>query len=816
MAQAPRLAAGSIFARDYKVVGLLAEGGMGAVYRAEQLSTRKLRALKLIDSRLAADPKGRQRFVREATVGASIDSVHVVEVIGAGIEDDTGYPWLAMEMLDGADLGAVLKHQGPLSPGQLRELMEQMCHGLAAAHRSGVVHRDLKPANVFVARSRRAGVPFTVKILDFGIAKIVQESGSVTTETDTVGSPLWMAPEQLNAQRPTASTDVWALGLLAFWAMSGKHYWWAAHSDASTVQALFVEQLFKTLDPPSQRARELGAPGPIVEGFDAWFARCTSREPAQRFADAAAAWEALAPLLSPDPAAAARLLPDVPLEPSINEPSTQGNAGTTLATRVTNWDASAVVSGADIAAARTKIDANGPTQTSPARLGAELSRGPVDTPSAPPPEPRRVPFGAVMASVAVVVAGVLGLGYALWQAQGSDRPEARPRLLAGGDDDGATGSNDAPAGTTGASASGDTPATAGTGSATKFGLSSLDPTPLDPADPMLELVIPARNQPDNEPHSMQFLGWSPEGHRFVIRADYQQDRRGEPNRLTLVQVHDALSGTMIDAYLVSRDAGPGISSYQSLSKLAKTARPYDQWPARRDALKLEKGRHAAVSPGGGQLRLSANVTTPGIKASFPASSRGLAFKLLGFSAPEQAGLKTRCPRVTLTYARDGQDFVMAEPRPSFSYGQVAARREPEGPDVAVTGRIMAYWSPDGARILLHVVAEGPSGGPPLSYHRWIIRGAGPQIRLIEAGAGQARVREVAVRLGQAGLPVASASLRQPPVGTSSLEYHGRREGAQAVANRVDRALVLPSTLTPQAGSGRNWPEVVLVLGQDML
>jgi serine/threonine protein kinase len=240
MAVAPRLVPGSIFARDYQVVDLLAEGGMGAVYRAEQVSTHKQRALKLISARLAIDPKGLQRFVREATIGASIDSEHVVEVIGAGIDEESGRPWLAMELLDGADLGAVVKHQGPLTPGQLRELVGQLCHGLAAAHRAGVVHRDLKPANVFIARSRRAGVSFTVKILDFGIAKVVQESGSGGSDTDTVGSPLWMAPEQLNAQRPTPATDVWALGLLAFWALTGKHYWVSAHAEASTVQALFV------------------------------------------------------------------------------------------------------------------------------------------------------------------------------------------------------------------------------------------------------------------------------------------------------------------------------------------------------------------------------------------------------------------------------------------------------------------------------------------------------------------------------------------------------------------------------------------------
>ncbi|MEM6997207.1 MAG: protein kinase, partial [Myxococcota bacterium] len=140
------LETGTVFAGDFRVLGVIAEGGMGTVYEVEQVSTHKRRALKLVRPFLVAGGKERQRFVREATVGASIDSAHVVEVIAAGIEGEV-QPWLAMELLVGGDLGAVVSYAGPLSVEQLRETLRQLCHGLGAAHRAGVVHRDLKPAN---------------------------------------------------------------------------------------------------------------------------------------------------------------------------------------------------------------------------------------------------------------------------------------------------------------------------------------------------------------------------------------------------------------------------------------------------------------------------------------------------------------------------------------------------------------------------------------------------------------------------------------------------------------------------------------------
>jgi serine/threonine protein kinase len=284
-----RLSPGTVFAGDFRVLRPLKEGGMGAVYVAEQLSTGKERALKIMQVGLASDARFRERFVQEARVGSKVDSEHVVEVVGAGVDVDTGLPWLAMELLRGEELGDYVTRRGRLGVVELAEVLEQLGHALGAAHRAGIVHRDLKPENVFLAAPRRSGVRFTAKILDFGIAKIVDDATSVSA-TQTIGSPLWMAPEQAQRGQPISpATDVWALGLIAFHALTGRSYWKSAHASGSTPIQVVTEMMFEPMVPASQRAAELGAQGVIPPGFDAWLARALERDPKRRFADADAA-----------------------------------------------------------------------------------------------------------------------------------------------------------------------------------------------------------------------------------------------------------------------------------------------------------------------------------------------------------------------------------------------------------------------------------------------------------------------------------------------------------------------------------------------
>jgi serine/threonine protein kinase len=799
MAVTPRLAPGTVFARDYQVVDLLAEGGMGAVYRAEQLSTRKLRALKLVSTRLASDPKGRQRFVREATIGASIDSEHVVEVIGAGIDDESDRPWLAMELLDGADLGALLRHQGPLSPGQLHEVMGQLCHGLAAAHRAGVVHRDLKPANVFIARSRRAGVPFTVKILDFGIAKVVQESGSGSSDTDTVGSPLWMAPEQLNAQRPTPATDVWALGLLAFWALTGKHYWVSAHAEASTVQALFVEQLFKPFDPPSRRAAELGAAVAMPAGFDEWFLACMQREPSRRYDGAQVAGEALQALLPAEPEAAAQLLPHVSLPPSVSATERRPGLGSEVTLTAGNgWEASAVVPAAALAAARSGHEGD-ETHTDTTGLGADLSHAPLSGASSSRARGRGVSPVAVALSVAALVGVLLGGGLMAWRQWGAAADDASTRELAVAEHETSTATTGGPA-ETGAGPGEDT--------------SSSPPTKDVVADPKQERVIPLRTQLDGEAvHDVRFLGWSTAGHRFALEVEYRAQRKDQLTRLVLVQVHDAITGVMVESFVAERDASGSLP--RTLGRAADEAKPRGQWAARREALRLHKGSPARASKGGEtRLRITAAEAPPGTRTSFPPSDLGAAFRWAIDPAIAQASTSRHAPDVTISLERGEAVWTLLKYEPRSTTHQLLARWAPGSDEPALAGRVLAYWSPDGERVVLVIEVDArPAGDPPLLERHWALRAVGPQIRLVEAGAGQPRLRELAASLAAAGLPVANAELRAPEAAESKLLYAQDREGAAALAERVRAALPLPLAAEAarlKRGSG----DVLVMLGYD--
>ncbi|MDC0677998.1 serine/threonine-protein kinase [Sorangium atrum] len=296
-------AVGMLFG-EFRIVRPLSAGGMGAVYIAEQASTGKLRALKLMHPQLCADARLRERFEQEARVGALVESDHVVQVIGAGVDAASGVPWLAMELLEGEDLSQRMRRSGLLPAQDVHEIFRQLCHALGAAHRAGVVHRDMKPQNVFLAKTQSATARWSVKVLDFGIAKIAAEASTMATAS--LGTPLWMAPEQTDARgQISPATDVWALGLIAFALLTGRMYWRAANDPMGTAMPVLLREiLFEPIDPASVRATALGRAGCIVHPFDAWFARCVAREPSQRFQTAQEAFDALGPALFVDPRSA--------------------------------------------------------------------------------------------------------------------------------------------------------------------------------------------------------------------------------------------------------------------------------------------------------------------------------------------------------------------------------------------------------------------------------------------------------------------------------------------------------------------------------
>ncbi len=286
---------GTVVAGDFRVVRALKEGGMGAVYVAEQMSTGARRALKLLHPQYVQDDAMRRRFEQEARAAARIESDYVVEVIGAGVDAPTGMPWIAMELLDGEDLGDHVARVGKLGAAETLDVMRMLCHAVAAAHDAGIVHRDLKPENVFLARSRRPGEAFTLKVLDFGIARTAD---ALSTGTAALGTPLWMAPEQTTrGPKILPPTDVWAIGLIAFYLLTGSWYWRTAHGEEASITAFLRELTLDPIDPASVRAADLGL-GSLPDGFDGWFDRCVRREPSERFENARAAFAALEPVLA--------------------------------------------------------------------------------------------------------------------------------------------------------------------------------------------------------------------------------------------------------------------------------------------------------------------------------------------------------------------------------------------------------------------------------------------------------------------------------------------------------------------------------------
>jgi eukaryotic-like serine/threonine-protein kinase len=287
------LVPGSLFARDFRVVRRLGEGGMGRVYVVEQLSTGAQRALKLMHPVLVRDERFVRRFEQEAKVGARIQSDHIVQVVAAGVDEETRMPWLAMELLEGERLSELLELRCTLSVIETQEVVAQLCHGLGAAHVMGIVHRDLKPENIFLARARREGIPFTVKLLDFGIAKIIADELG-TSHNEALGSVLWMAPEQtLPTSEVSPAADVWSLGLLTFRMLAGVPFWKAATVEPTSSAMVLREVVLDSIVPASVRAAELGVAESIPPGFDAWFDQCVHRDPWKRFADANAAKAAL-------------------------------------------------------------------------------------------------------------------------------------------------------------------------------------------------------------------------------------------------------------------------------------------------------------------------------------------------------------------------------------------------------------------------------------------------------------------------------------------------------------------------------------------
>ena len=291
---------GEVFAGRFEIVRSIGYGGNGEVYEVVDQRFDAPRALKVLVSHRQADEKSHERFKRESKAAASIRSDHVVRIYEYGVDgDDT--PWLCMELLEGNDLETQVTKHGPLPVEEARRLVVELGHALGAAHEKGVLHLDLKPANLFLARPQKPDAGRELKVLDFGLAHTIKAGGTHLQMTTQAGTPAWMPPEQHNPRAEMRKTaDVWPLGLIAFWMLTGKQFWLtlASPETADNVMALMIEMAKGAVGAASERATELGVGGRLPDGFDAWFARCVELDASKRWQDGAEATKGLEALLA--------------------------------------------------------------------------------------------------------------------------------------------------------------------------------------------------------------------------------------------------------------------------------------------------------------------------------------------------------------------------------------------------------------------------------------------------------------------------------------------------------------------------------------
>lgn len=247
----------------YRIDGVLGRGGMGVVYRAEHVHLGRRVALKLLAPGLAVDRNFRERFVRESRLAASLDHPNVVTVFDAGEADNLLY--IAMQYVDGTDLGARLREEDRVTPAEAVAVAEQVGSALDAAHAAGLVHRDVKPANILL----QGGHWF---LTDFGLTKRLASSTGLTIQSDIVGTPDYLAPEQIEGATVGGRVDQYALGCVLFHCLAGTAPF-ERDSDIAILQAHLHE------NPP-----EIHQVRPdLSPGIDDVLHRAMAKDPGERY-----------------------------------------------------------------------------------------------------------------------------------------------------------------------------------------------------------------------------------------------------------------------------------------------------------------------------------------------------------------------------------------------------------------------------------------------------------------------------------------------------------------------------------------------------
>jgi hypothetical protein len=282
-----RFASGQMLAQRYRVVALAGRGGMGEVYRADDLRLGQVVAIKFLPQELSEDAAALARFHSEVRIARQVSHPNVCRVFDIG--DVDGIPFLSMEYVDGEDLASVVRRLGRLSQDKASEVARQICAGLAAAHDRGVIHRDLKPANVMLDGAGK------VRIMDFGLAGI---AATIHGAEIRAGTPAYMAPEQLSGKEVTVKSDIYSLGLILYEITTGKRAF-----EASTIPELIRLRDEGKITGPSTLVRDID---PLLERV---ILRCLEKDPSQR---PASALQVAAALPGGDPLAAALAAGETP------------------------------------------------------------------------------------------------------------------------------------------------------------------------------------------------------------------------------------------------------------------------------------------------------------------------------------------------------------------------------------------------------------------------------------------------------------------------------------------------------------------------
>ncbi|HSK05007.1 MAG TPA: serine/threonine-protein kinase, partial [Kofleriaceae bacterium] len=273
LGEAPQLI-GRVIAGRYRILAKLGEGGMGAVYQAEQISLKRTVAIKLLRPDVSASEMLLRRFNAEAEAVAKLRHPNTVNIYDFG-QDVDGTLFIAMELIEGRSLRTVIHREAPLPIARTLAIAAQVAASLSDAHQKTIIHRDLKPDNVMLTDRGRS--KDNVTVLDFGIAKLRDDSRGtqhqMTQAGDMLGTPQYMAPEQIRGEPIDGRTDVYALGGMIYEMITGRLPY-----EAPTVMALLSKHLLEQAPPPSQRRPDLGIP-PAVDDLVMW---AMAKDPAAR------------------------------------------------------------------------------------------------------------------------------------------------------------------------------------------------------------------------------------------------------------------------------------------------------------------------------------------------------------------------------------------------------------------------------------------------------------------------------------------------------------------------------------------------------